>query len=162
MDTIYFCKTNPNARIPTKRDYDLYACFDSNELILPTGKVSLIPTGIASVFDSKYRIAFRERGTNTTSGLIVMAGQIDSGYRGEYFVALLNTNDCPVVINKYSDNIHRSYGEKGSKISFPYSKAICQFAVEYVPVVNVKEITLEELLNCKSERMFGKLGSSNK
>jgi dUTP pyrophosphatase len=161
-DIIYFAKVKPNAIIPTKRDedgcYDIYACLDEDNLIIQPHTVVLIPTGIASVFSSTYRIAFRERGSNTTSNLEVMAGQIDSGYRGEYFVALQNNNNIPVEITKLIDKVEKTE----DFIRVPYSKAICQFAIEEVPQVHINEITYDELLQFKSERGIGCLGSSNK
>lgn len=161
-NTIYFAKVKPNAVIPSKREedgcYDLYPCFDEYELIIPPHTVKLVPTGISSAFSTKYRIAFRERGSNTKSNLKVSAGQIDSGYRGEYFAGLHNDNDIPVEITKGVLEVERTE----DLIRVPYSKAICQFAVEEVPVMDIEEITYEELLKVESERGLGKLGSSGK
>lgn len=161
-EQIYFAKVKPNAIIPTKREedgcYDLYSCFEEESLTIPPHTVKLIPTGIASAFSSKYRIDFRERGSNTKPNLKVSAGQIDSGYRGEYFVALHNDNDIPVEITKTIDEFERHE----DFLRFPYSKAICQFAVEEVPQVDIFEISYEELKTFKSERGTGCLGSSKK
>lgn len=163
MDTIYFAKVRENAIIPSKRDedgcYDLYACFDEPKMVINPHTVKLIPTGIASACDKKYRFALRERGSNTKTGLIVMAGQIDSGYRGEIFVALYNGTDYPVNLVKdrkdfYQNTINHKY--------WPVSKAICQIALEEVPVVEVQEISFEELQKISSERGDGNLGSSDK
>lgn len=159
---IYFAKISPNAIIPTKRDedgcYDLYACFDDYEIIIPPHTVKLISTGIASAFNPKYRIALRERGSNTKSNLSVMAGQIDSGYRNGYFVALHNNNDIPVEITKSVVEVEKTT----DFIRVPYSKAICQFAIEEVPVMTIQEIPYKDLLEMGSERGIGSLGSSNK
>lgn len=161
-NTIYFAKVKPNAIVPTRRDedgcYDLYPCFDEVSIVIPPHTVKLIPTGIASAFSSKYRIAFRERGSNTKPNLKVSAGQIDSGYRGEYFVALHNDNNIPVEITKSIEEFERH----DDFLRFPYSKAICQFAIEEVPQVDIEEISYEALLEMKSERGMGMLGSSNK
>ena len=128
-------------------------------MVINPHRVKLIPTGIASAFDKKYRLALRERGSNTKTGLIVMAGQIDSGYRGEIFAALYNSGDYPVTISKnrsefQQNTLNHKY--------WPYSKAICQAALEEVPVVDIEEITYEELLEMDSDRGTGKLGSSEK
>lgn len=161
-DIVYFSKVKQGAIIPSKREedgcFDCYAYFEENEIVIPPHTVKLIPTGIASAFSSVYRIAFRERGSNTKSNLAVMAGQIDSGYRGEYFVALQNNNDTPVEITKSVDKVERTK----DIIRVPYSKAICQFAIEEVPKVTIKEIPYEELKEIESERGIGCLGSSNK
>lgn len=165
--TIYFAKTKPNAIIPTKRDedgcYDIYACTDENIIIFPH-TVKLIPTGIASAFGNRYRISIRERGSNTKSALIVMAGQIDSGFRGEWFVALYNGNDIPVVLADTTDEVvaETSLQKEPKIIYVPKTKAIAQCAVERVPQVNIEEISHENLLTIESERGIGMLGSSNK
>ena len=81
-----------------------------------------------------------------------------SGYRGEIFIALYNSSDIPVFITKSNQNL-RNYMKV---IQVPYSKAIAQFAIEEVPLMEIKEISYEELKNIESERGLGCLGSSNK
>ena len=61
-------------------------------------------------------------------------------------------------MSNYGDEVVYSEDE----IHVPTSKAIAQFAVEYVPVVNISEISVEELQKIDSERGIGALGSSNK
>lgn len=161
MKEIKFAKVNPNAIIPTKRVedgcYDVYACSDTDIVIKPhTNK--LIPTGLITAFPDNYRISVRERGSNTKTNLIVMAGQIDSGYRGEIFVALYNGNDVPVEITSHIDEVEVT----PDFIRVPMCKAISQLAIEYVPLAVVKEVMADEILNVKSERGTGCLGSSNK
>lgn len=155
-------KVKCKAMIPSKREedgcYDIYACFDEKYMIINPHQCELIPTGIASAFSPKYRLAIRERGSNTKSTLITMAGQVDSGYRGEIFVALYNGNDVPVLITKDVSDVIRT----DNSISVPYSKAIAQFAMEEVPKLNITEVQYQELLMIKSERGTGSLGSSNK
>ena len=159
--TIYFAKTKPNAIIPTKREedgcYDIYACTDE-DILMPPHSVRLIPTGIASAFDSKYRISIRERGSNAKSTFIVMAGQIDSGFRGEWFVALYNGNDKPAAL---MNDISTANFDK-DVLLVSTTKAIAQCAVEKVPNVDIEEISYEELSKITSERGTGMLGSSNK
>ena len=160
MCTIKFAKFDPNAILPSKREedgcYDLYACVDGDIMIQPH-TVRLIPTGIASAFDYGYRIGIRERGSNTKSTLITMAGQIDSGYRGQWFVALYNGNDVPVALTDDVDVV-----TKDTIIKAPKSKAIAQFAIEVVPDVDMEEYTMDELMAIPSSRGNGCLGSSNK
>jgi len=159
---IKFAKVKPNAIIPSKREedgcFDLYACFEEESMIIAPHTVKLIPTGLASAFSPKYRIDFRERGTNTKSNLKVSAGQIDSGYRGEYFVALHNDNDIPVEITKSINDFEKTE----DFIRVPYSKAVCQFAVVKVPQVDIEEVSYEELKLITSERGTGQRGSSGK
>lgn len=162
MNTIKFAKVKPNGIIPTKRYedgcFDLYLCFEEESIVIPPHTVKLLPTGIASAFSPEYRIAFRERGTNTKSNLKVSAGQIDSGFRGEYFVAVHNDNNIPVEITKTITDFEKSE----DFIRVPYTKAICQFAVEKVPQVEIQAVSYEELLEIKSERGTGQIGSSGK
>lgn len=159
---LLFAKTRIDAIIPTKRDedgcYDLYACFDGDEIFIEPFTNKLIQTGIATAFDKKWRLAVRERGSNTKSGLITMAGQVDSGFRGSIFVALYNANRLPVIISKKVDEIERTQ----TYIKVPYTKAIAQFAMEEVPVLETKEIDYEVLKTITSERGTGALGSSGK
>jgi len=159
---LLFAKVKNVAKIPYKRDedgcYDIYACFDDDNIVIPPHEIALIPTGIASAFSSKYRLAIRERGSNTKSALITVAGQVDSGYRGEIFVALYNSTKLPISISKSVDEIVH----KENYTLVPYNKAIAQFAMEEVPNLNVCEIDYEDLKEIDSERGIGKLGSTEK
>jgi dUTP pyrophosphatase len=164
-DVVYFAKVRPTATIPSKREedgcYDIYACFDQDELILPPHSIIDCPTGIASAFSSKYRFdCSRERGSTGKFGIEPRSGQIDSGYRGEWFLKLTNITNDTIVISKIKEGIEYYYGHK--IIFYPYSKAICQAALEIVPDVNEQEITFDELRQIPSERGNGKLGSSGK
>lgn len=160
-DIILFAKLNPEAKIPSKRFedgcYDIYACFKETYFKIAPGEIRLIPTGIASSFDPKYRIELRERGSSGTKGLSRRAGQIDSGYRGEWFFALNNTTNYTIIIAK--EGLNNNFGDV---IIYPYEKAICQAALEFVPDVEIKEIAYEELMKNSSERGTTKLGESGK
>lgn len=165
MDKIKFAKTKPNAKLPSYgRDgdgcMDIYACYNDNEfpIVVPPHTNKLIATGICSSFPPNYRISVRERGSNTKSGLQVMAGQVDSNYRGEYFVALYNSNDQDVYIMPDVTEVAKI----DNYIMVPYSKAIAQIAIEEIPQVEVVEVPLEEILEDKTSRGDGCLGSSGK
>ena len=163
---IKFAKVKPNAKIPTKRiedaGFDLYACIEDYEdwICVPPHSSKLIPTGIASAFNSDWAIIFRERGSTGVKNMKINAGVIDSGFRGEYFVSLYNGNDVPVYITKYMDG--EQAPEPKDAILYPYSKAIAQALVIPVPKTEVEEITYDELKEIASERGMGALGSSNK
>ena len=164
-DELYFAKVKPDAIIPSKRDedaaYDIYACFDEDYLVIPPHKTVLIPTGIATVFSSKWVALLRERGSNGSKGLAQRAGVIDSGYRGEWFVPLTNTNRVPIVIVKKGVELPLIY-ENSHAILYPYEKGIAQLLMVEVPKLRTKEISYEELLQFNSERGTGALGSSGK
>lgn len=159
---LIFAKVRSGAKIPNKREedgcYDIYACFDEEFVVIQPHTCKLVPSGIATAFSPKYRLAIRERGSNTKSTLITMAGQVDSGFRGEIFVALYNGNDVPVEISKSIKDVENNE----DFIRVPHSKAIAQFAMEEVPQMNVREMTYQELIMIESERGNGALGSSNK
>ena len=164
MNTIIkFAKVNPNATIPSKRDedmgYDIYACFEENEMVIPPLSSKLIPTGIATACDKDYGIVFRERGSTGVKNLKINAGVIDSGFRGEHFVCLYNGNNKPMCITKDEDTIKNP---NPYMLHYPYSKAIAQMLVLPVPSVTIKEVPYEELKSIESERGEGALGSSNK
>ena len=158
---IKFAKVKEGAHVPSKRDedaaFDIYACFNENYIRIDPFTSKLIPTGIASVFSSDYAVVFRERGSTGTKNIKVNAGVIDSGFRGEYFVSLYNANDVPLYICKDTN-----YKFEDNAIYYPYSKAIAQALVIHVPHTVIEEISYEDLLNIKSERGIGQLGSSNK
>lgn len=161
-DELLFAKTKSNAIIPSKRDedgcYDIYCCFDENEIRIEPHEIKLIDSGIATAFDKKWRLAIRERGSNSKSGLITMSGQVDSGYRGSIFISLYNTNNIPVIITKSVDKLEKTK----EYIRVPYTKAVAQFAMEEVPVLIKKEVDYETLKKIYSERGIGSLGSSEK
>ena len=159
---ILFAKLADDVIIPSKRDedgcYDVYAHFDEEYRAIQPHEVKLIPTGIRSHFSPNLRISIRERGSNTKSAMIVMAGQIDSNYTGEWFIAIYNGNDIPIEITKNVSDVVRSE----DFIRVPYQKAIAQFAVEIVPDIVLTEIKTDEMDAITTNRGNGYLGSSGK
>ena len=111
---LVFAKMRPNAIIPTKEDEnagrDIYACFEEDYMVVPAHTTKLIPTGIASAMSDKYEIRLRDRGSNGSKGIHVNAGTIDSGFRGQWFVAWCNTNSIPVILSKLTfDELLKKY-----------------------------------------------------
>lgn len=162
LATIKFAKMKEDAIIPSfgrngDGCMDVYGC-SKQDIAIPPHEVKLIPTGICSTFNKNYRISLRERGSNTKSTLIVMAGQIDSNYTGEWFVALYNGNNIPVEL---THNVKKVY-KCEDYISVPISKAICQCAIEFVPQVAIKEVDTDYIQNLNTNRGKGCLGSSGK
>ncbi len=162
MHEIQFAKLRPGAVIPSKReedsDYDLYACFDEDEFVIPAFSTRLVPTGLISAFDSSLGVKFEERGSNTIWCGIVQAGVIDSGYRGEWLCAMYNGNPVPVHITKSADEVRRLE----DRVLVPYAKAICQFHVREILPLDVREVSTDEVLSQTSARGAGRLGSSGK
>jgi dUTP pyrophosphatase len=100
---------NQFALLPVKKPgdaaYDLYSC---EEMIIPGNQralepdealVSVVRTGIACEFPDNYvgRIVDRS-GVAVKDGLHVVAGVIDSSYRGEWKIAFYNMGQYPVEI----------------------------------------------------------------
>lgn len=162
MHKIMFAKLRDGAIIPSKRDedsdYDLYACFEEEEFVIPAFSTRLVPTGIISAFDESLGVKFEERGSNTKWCGIVQAGVIDSGYRGEWFCAIYNGNPLPVHISKAVSDVQRF----DDRVMVPYAKAVCQFNVREIPKVDIQEVSPETVLACESARGTGALGSSGK
>lgn len=162
QDTILFAKVRPDAIIPSKRfedsGYDIYANFEQEQIEIKPSEVVLIPTGIASSLLPKYRFIVKERSSTGTKCMAVRAGVIDSGYRGEWFIAMNNTGRKNIIISKHVNTLI----ETDHNILYPYTKAIAQANLEIVPAVKTKTITFEELQAIPSERKAGKSGDSGK
>ena len=109
MYELRFARLREGAVLPTKRDedsdYDLYACFDEEEFVIPAFSTRLIPTGLVSAFDKNLGVKFEERGSNTKWCGIVQAGVIDSGYRGEWVCAMYNGNPVPGTFSITGDGL---------------------------------------------------------
>lgn len=165
-DDLYFAKVKPDAIIPSKRDedgaYDLYACFEEDYMVILPHTTKLIPTGIATAFSPDYVAIVKERGSNGSKGIAQRSGVIDSGFRGEWFCPLTNTNDVPVYIVKKDSNVDIEEVESLGAIVYPYEKGIAQFIMVEVPKMNTYEISYEDLQKFESERGTGCLGSSKK
>lgn len=216
MDTIKFAKVRENAIIPSKdvenAGYDIYGIFegnnDENRIVKPH-TTKLIPTGIACALPSKYYFQVEERGSTGSKGIKKSAGVIDSGYRGEIFIAITNSTNNYLVFgdkdsyiaeakaelqkwqnideNNMTDEdkisleeaLVKSIGEESynnlednvkedclkelvklikhpasteefesnlqTAIFYPDTKAIAQLVLHEVPVVNIEEISYEDL-----------------
>ncbi len=80
---------------------DLYSCIDGDIVIEP-GKRELIPTGIAIALESPLFVAyiFARSGLAIKSGITLSncVGVVDSDYRGEVKVGLINLSDKPYTV----------------------------------------------------------------
>ncbi len=169
MSVIKFAKVKDGAIVPSKEKYnagyDIYPCFEEKYMIIEPHTTKLVPTGIASIIPDGYYMQIQERGSSGSKGIKYGAGVIDSGYRGEWFLATTNTNQKPIIILKKEADLSdeaRDIIEKAC-IVYPYEKALFQAVVHDVHnEFEVEEITAEELKNSESERGSGCLGSSGK
>ena len=164
-DKILFAKVRPDAIIPTKREedagYDIYCCSDEENIVINPHETKMIPTGLATAFDSKYVAILKERGSTGIKGIGQRSGVVDSGYRNEIFVPITNHNDKPLIITKETNQTTLEILAE-DYVVYPYSKAICQMILLELPQLQSEEISYEELKNIKSERGMTCLGQSGK
>jgi dUTP pyrophosphatase len=86
--------------------FDLCACTDTH-IVIESGKRQLISTGLAFQLeqdgkDTLYEIQIRPRsGLALKNGITVLntPGTVDSGYRGEVCVILMNNSSSPFVVS---------------------------------------------------------------
>jgi|TARA_B100001094_G_scaffold252945_1_gene251153 dUTP pyrophosphatase len=102
--TIKVKKTEPNAIIPTRANkadagWDLYSL--TTRSLAPQQR-AIYRTGISlQIPEGHVGLLWPRSGLSVKSGVDVLAGVIDSGYRGEVQVCLLNTsNEDWVEINE--------------------------------------------------------------
>ena len=97
--------------------FDLYSTEEG--LIMPSQR-KMVSVGISTSFESDYymRIAPRS-GLASKSGVDVLAGVIDSSYRGEWKVILYNTSNTPYVF-KVGDRIAQAIPERISNDHFEF------------------------------------------
>ena len=106
MSVLKIKKLRESARIPLRATpgsagMDLYACID-REVIVEPHKIAVIPTGIAIELESADCVAY----IYARSGLAIRhgvapancVGVIDSDYRGEVCVGLVNQTDVPYTV----------------------------------------------------------------
>src|SRR3546814_6930223 len=105
---------------------DLHAWIPEGEgaeriLTIAPGQRMLIKSGIAPVIPTGWygRVAPRS-GLALKHGIDMLAGVIDSDYRGEIGIILLNTSDQPFVIQ---------HGDR-----------VAQFIIEQAPQVDIREL----------------------
>ena len=106
--TINVKKIESNATIPTRANqldagWDLYSL--TNRSLAPQQR-AMYRTGIAlQIPEGFVGLVWPRSGLSVKSGIDVLAGVIDSGYRGEIQVCLLNTSDQDWVEIKEGDRI---------------------------------------------------------
>ena len=134
--------------------YDLYAVQDM--VIGPMEKL-IVPTGISIEIPNGYygRVAPRS-GLAVKNSIDVLAGVIDSGYRGEIGVVLINLNLPEVLFNrnKKSTAYESAFGSR-NKFSISKGDRIAQLIIEKCHEIQWVETELSD-----TERGEGGYGSS--
>lgn len=76
--------------------------FSLTEVTLAPGARTVVPTGVAmQVPEGFVALVWDKSGRAVKDGVTTLAGVIDSGYRGEVGIVLLNTSDQELVIEKH-------------------------------------------------------------
>lgn len=100
--TVWCKQLENNSKIPTKANandagWDLYSTIDT---IIPPKQRKTVKTGIAlEMPEHMAGLIWPRSGLSVKQGIDVLAGVVDSGYRGEIMVCLYNTSDENVSIN---------------------------------------------------------------
>lgn len=109
MKTLRIKKVRENAKLPTRgtvgsAGLDLYACVDE-PITLNGGDKAVIPTGIAIGLDDPHYAAFVYARSGLAIkhgiGLLNSVGVIDSDYRGEICVGVINQLKEPYTIEPF-------------------------------------------------------------
>jgi dUTP pyrophosphatase len=74
--------------------------FSSVDVILEKGKLQAIPTGVKVAIPDGYAGLIWDKSGTSLKGVHRLAGVIDSGYRGEVKVVMINLGDRPFVIDR--------------------------------------------------------------
>lgn len=162
MNKVYFSQTKPNSIVPSKRSedagFDLYACFDEQEIVISPGEIKIVPTGIATAFESNMVLFVKERSSTGSIGLSLRMGVVDSGYRGELLIGLNNTTKKNIIITKAVTQVTK----EETQVLYPYTKAIAQGVFLFLPQIISEQVPYEDLMEMKSERMTDSMGKSGK
>lgn len=139
--TLKIKKLKDDAKVPTyahpgDAGLDLYAC---EEVRIAPGARAIIGTGVAMEIPEGYvGLVWDKGGISMKGGLKTIGGVVDSGYRGEIMIGIINFSDKEYVF------------EKGHKVA--------QMVIQQKEEVTVEEI--DELSD--TERGDKKFGSSGK
>lgn len=139
MNTVFVKLLNSDAILPTKANqsdagWDLYS---TEEIMIRSNNRCTIHTGISIQIPEEYvGLIWPRSGLSVKKGIDVLAGVVDSGYRGEIMVCLYNTSNDNLFINK---------GDR-----------IAQILFQQVPYFNM--VTVDELSD--TDRGLGGFGSS--
>jgi dUTP pyrophosphatase len=91
-----------DAKMPTRANeydagFDLYSIIDT---VIPPKQRKTVNTGIAiQMPEHMAGLIWPRSGLSVKQGIDVLAGVVDSGYRGQIMVCLYNTSDEIVVLN---------------------------------------------------------------
>lgn len=92
----------PRYMTPQSAGMDICAVL-SEDLVLNRGEIKLIPTGFSIAIPRGFEVQVRPRSGLAAKhgiGIINSPGTIDSDFRGEVMVALINLGDSPYTVRR--------------------------------------------------------------
>lgn len=94
MVILKFKKLHKDAIIPSYAHTDDagFGIYSIEEKVLKPMEYHAVATGISSEIPNDYFVSIRDRSSIAVKGLHVMGGVIDSGYRGEWKIIMINLN----------------------------------------------------------------------
>lgn len=108
MNSISIKKFHESAIIPSRQTegsagYDLHVCLPEgkSEILLQPKELALVPTGIGIELPMGFEAQIRPRSGLSTKNKIILInspGTIDSDYRGQIFVPLMNLSETEFSI----------------------------------------------------------------
>lgn len=130
MPSVKVIKTRPGAKVPQYMSTgaagcDVIACLDE-PMEIGIGKRVAVPTGLAFQIPDGYEIQVRPRsGFAYKRGLTVVnaPGTIDSDYRGEVMVLMINLGQEPVIVSD-GDRIAQLVLQKVERIEWLESASL--------------------------------------
>lgn len=86
---------NPKSKLPfyDHKDDAGFGIFSCEKINLNPMHFYAVSTGICSEIPKGYFVSIRDRSSMAVNGLHVMGGVIDSGYRGEWKIILINLSN---------------------------------------------------------------------
>lgn len=104
--TLKFQLLNTLAKLPMYDHADdaAFGIFSSENKTLKPMETCLVATGISSEIPNSCFVSIRDRSSMAVKGLHVLAGVVDSGYRGEWKIVMINLSKAKYEI-KIGDKI---------------------------------------------------------
>ena len=123
---IKFVKTSDNSDPIWAKEGDsgfyLRACLGEKEVILQPFERMLIPTGLYFELPMGYELQIRPRsGHSFKTGLMAILGTVDTGYRGEIKVIMINLSNQP---QKIEAGERVAQGVVASRVSTEFGKLV--------------------------------------
>jgi len=127
-----------NAKVPKKADTGCagYDVFSDDQFKIATGERALVSTGISAEISKEYYLRVAPRSGLAVKGIDIGAGVVDSSYRGEIKVLIINNSGSDFMI------------ESGSKIAQLILERCSDSQIEVVDILS------------ETERGYGGFGST--